>query len=151
MEPRKLQLLPVLQRFYGRQKLPPQRCKSWASAPPPRTNEEFSRAQELGFSTRSDCFRLTRRRSACAEVKSITQQHIADIRRRIDERKRLEQALGALVGQCRAEISDCPILDALGAPAKRARRLRVRARISQTPLARERIAETSGWISPGSS
>src|SRR5215510_4925753 len=39
MAPRKLQLLPDLQRFYGRQKLRPQRSQYWASTPPPRTNE----------------------------------------------------------------------------------------------------------------
>src|SRR5215813_12361310 len=39
MQPRKLLPLPDLQRFYGRQKLRPQRSQSWASMPPPRTNE----------------------------------------------------------------------------------------------------------------
>jgi MerR family mercuric resistance operon transcriptional regulator len=80
------------------------------------------RARELGFSLDEvrTPLRVTGRRSACAEVKTITEQHIAGIRRRINELTRLERALGALVAQCRGdEIPDCPILDALAAPCVR--------------------------------
>ena len=74
------------------------------------------RARELGFSLDEVrlLLELTRRRSACAEVKSITERHIANIRQKVKELKRLELALSAMVAQCRGdEISDCPILDAL--------------------------------------
>ena len=74
------------------------------------------RARELGFSLEEVrvLLRLAQRRSAGAEVKSITERHIAVIGRKIKELKCLELALGAMVTQCRGdETSDCPILDAL--------------------------------------
>ena len=50
----------------------------------------------------------------CAKVKNITEQHIADIRRRRKDLKRLERVLSDLVAQCRGdELPDCPILGAL--------------------------------------
>jgi MerR family mercuric resistance operon transcriptional regulator len=64
--------------------------------------------------------RVTGRRNSCAEVKSITEQRIADIPQRINELKRLERALSMLVAQCRRnEIPECAVLDALAgcAPA----------------------------------
>jgi len=75
------------------------------------------RARELGFSLEDvrALLRLTGdRRMACGKAKGITEKHIADIRRKVDELKRLERALSAMVTQCRGDdISDCPILDAL--------------------------------------
>ena len=50
----------------------------------------------------------------CGKVKSITEKRIADIRRKVNELKRLERVLSAIVTQCRGDdTSDCPILDAL--------------------------------------
>jgi MerR family transcriptional regulator, mercuric resistance operon regulatory protein len=74
------------------------------------------RARELGFSLGEVgvLLGLARQRSACAQVKSITEQHIADIHRKINELKRLERALSDMVTQCRGDDAlDCPILDAL--------------------------------------
>ena len=74
------------------------------------------RARELGFSLHEvrELLRVTGRRGQCAEVKSITERHIADIRRKIGELKRLERVLSSMVKQCRGgEIPDCPILDTL--------------------------------------
>jgi len=47
--------------------------------------------------------RLAQRRSPCAEVKSITERHIAGIRQKVKELKRLELALSAMVTQCRGD------------------------------------------------
>jgi MerR family transcriptional regulator, mercuric resistance operon regulatory protein len=80
------------------------------------------RARELGFSLDEvrALLRLTGRHGTCAKVKTIAEQHITDIRRRIIELNRLKRALSALVAQCRGEeTQECPILDALAAPAER--------------------------------
>jgi len=48
---------------------------------------------------------------ACAKVKSITEKHIADIRQKVNELKRFERTLSAMVTQCQGdETSDCPSL-----------------------------------------
>ena len=78
------------------------------------------RARELGFSlneVRALLGLTGGRRVTCAKVKSITEQHIADIRKRVKDLKRFECALGEMIERCPGdEKPDCPILDALGAP-----------------------------------
>ena len=75
------------------------------------------RSRQLGFSLNQIRELLglgDGRRMTCAKVKSITEQHIADIRRKVKDLKRLERVLSDMVEQCRGdEIPDCPILDAL--------------------------------------
>ena len=71
------------------------------------------RARELGFSLRT-CARFFAlsgdRHMACGQAKRITEKHVADIHRKVDELKRLERALSAMVTQCRGDdTSDCPI------------------------------------------
>ena len=77
------------------------------------------RARELGFSldeVRALLGLTGGRRVTCAKVKGITEQHIAAIRKRIKDLKRLEHALGEMVEQCSGdEKPDCSILDALAA------------------------------------
>ena len=59
----------------------------------------------------------TARHGACAKVKSTTEQHVADIWRRIIELNRLKRALSEPVAQCRGEeIQGCPILRARSDP-----------------------------------
>ena len=83
--------------------------------------EFIRRAREFGFSL--DQVRVLLglaggRRVTCAKVKNITEQHIADIRRRVKNLKRLERVLVDMVAQCRAdETLDCPILDVLASGA----------------------------------
>jgi MerR family transcriptional regulator, mercuric resistance operon regulatory protein len=84
------------------------------------------RSRQLGFSL--DQVRMLLgltgvRRMTCARVKTITEQHIADIRQRVKDLKRLERVLSDMVEQCRGdEAADCPILDALAlGPRTRAR------------------------------
>jgi MerR family transcriptional regulator, mercuric resistance operon regulatory protein len=84
------------------------------------------RARELGFSL--DQVRVLLglaggRRLTCVKVKSITEQHIADIRRRVKELKRMEQVLSAMVAQCRGdETLDCAILGSLALGVREAKR-----------------------------
>ncbi|MGH6814188.1 MAG: MerR family transcriptional regulator [Hyphomicrobiaceae bacterium] len=52
---------------------------------------------------------------ACSEVKALTEQHAAGIRRKIGDLKTLERVLNDLAAQCRGGKGPaCPILDALG-------------------------------------
>ena len=75
------------------------------------------RSRQLGFSL--DQVRVLlglsgSRRMTCAKVKNITEQHIADIRQRLKDLKRLERVLSDMAAQCRGdELVNCPILDAL--------------------------------------
>ena len=75
------------------------------------------RSRQLGFSldqVRELLGLSSGRRMTCARVKTITEQHIADIRRRVKDLKRLERVLSELTSQCRGdEMGECPILDAL--------------------------------------
>jgi MerR family transcriptional regulator, mercuric resistance operon regulatory protein len=75
------------------------------------------RSRALGFSLRQVRVLLglsNGRRMSCAKVKSMTEQHIADIRRRVKDLRRLERVLRDMAAQCQGEERlDCPILDAL--------------------------------------
>jgi MerR family mercuric resistance operon transcriptional regulator len=55
----------------------------------------------------------------CAEAQALTLAHIADVRRKIADLKKLEQVLSAMAAECAGGgVPDCPIIDALfqGAP-----------------------------------
>jgi MerR family transcriptional regulator, mercuric resistance operon regulatory protein len=75
------------------------------------------RSRALGFSLRQVRVLLglsNGRRMTCAKVKNMTEQHIADIRRRVKDLRRLERVLRDMAAQCQGEERlDCPILDAL--------------------------------------
>lgn len=75
------------------------------------------RARELGFSLdeiRGLLALVDGGAHACAEVKERTESHIAAIRNRIRDLKRIESVLAATAAQCSGEVApDCPILDAL--------------------------------------
>ncbi len=52
----------------------------------------------------------------CGEVKAVALQHGREIQQKIDDLKRLKQALNEMVSQCedsQNSIDDCPIIDAL--------------------------------------
>lgn len=52
----------------------------------------------------------------CAEVKAMTEQHVAGIRLKVKDLKKLERVLTELAAKCRGNtVPDCPILDALSA------------------------------------
>ena len=77
------------------------------------------RGRELGFTLDQirDLLGLVRGHGlTCAEVKAMTVGHVADIRRKVKDLKRLERVLGDLAAQCHGKgVPDCPILDALSA------------------------------------
>ncbi len=76
------------------------------------------RSRELGFSLGQirDLLGLARgHRLTCAEVKTMTEQHLAGIRSKIKDLKKLERVLDDLAARCHGlEAPDCPILEALG-------------------------------------
>lgn len=76
------------------------------------------RSRALGFSlgdTR-DLLGLARGHEVtCAEVKALTEQHIADIRAKMRDLRKLDRVLSDLAARCQGKtVPDCPILDALG-------------------------------------
>jgi MerR family mercuric resistance operon transcriptional regulator len=79
------------------------------------------RARELGFSldeVRALLGLGSGHDMSCGEVRTLTQHHIAAIRDKVRDLKRLERTLSDLAAQCKADkVPDCPILDALNAVA----------------------------------
>jgi MerR family mercuric resistance operon transcriptional regulator len=80
------------------------------------------RALELGFS--ADAIRemvgLGRgRQASCGDVYVIAERRLADIRRRIDDLRRMEKTLAPLVETCprRGGLANCSIVNALSHPA----------------------------------
>ncbi len=76
------------------------------------------RSRELGFSLDQIRGLLGLSKGSkftCSEVKALTEQHIADIRHKIRDLKRLARILSDLSARCRGgKLPTCPILDVLG-------------------------------------
>ncbi len=54
---------------------------------------------------------------SCAEVRLLTEQHIADIRSKVRDLRKLDRILTDLAGRCTgSSVPQCPILDALTQP-----------------------------------
>lgn len=77
------------------------------------------RARELGFSLEEIRALLGlggKHGLTCGDVRTLTQHHIAAIRDKVRDLKRLERILSDLAAQCKADkVPECPILDALNA------------------------------------
>lgn len=75
------------------------------------------RARELGFSieqVRGLLELVDGGRQTCAEVKERTEQHLADVRAKIADLKRIEKVLATTAAQCSGEdVPECPVLEAL--------------------------------------
>ena len=75
------------------------------------------RGRELGFSLDElrALLRLVHRQTyTCLEVHTITTEHLADIRRKIADLRRLERVMSDITAKCSGgNIPDCPIIDAL--------------------------------------
>jgi MerR family mercuric resistance operon transcriptional regulator len=90
------------------------------------------RGRELGFAL--DALRLLLElvdghAYTCAEVHAMTAEHLAAIRGKIADLKRLEKVMSGMAAQCRRDrMPDCPVIDALFAPppAHRATRRQLR-------------------------
>jgi len=84
------------------------------------------RARELGFGIEETRGLLTLVDGAaytCAEVRDMTRRHLADVRAKVADLRRLERTLAETVAACSGEIVPvCPVIDALvGKPAAHAR------------------------------
>ena len=75
------------------------------------------RSRDLGFTINDtrDLLGLARgQHLTCAEVKALTEQHVAGIRAKIRDLKKLDWVLSKLAAKCKGSfVPDCPILDAL--------------------------------------
>jgi MerR family mercuric resistance operon transcriptional regulator len=78
------------------------------------------RSRELGFSldeVRGLLRLVDGGRYTCAEVKAITLDHLADVRRKIADLRRLERTLADIAGKCRGgKVPECPVIEALFDP-----------------------------------
>jgi len=101
---------------------------------PPRTDANYrsypagavlrvrfiKRAQELGFTLKEIEELLSLRatpRAGCADVRGRAEAKVRDIDEKIRTLEAMRRALTKLVGECsgRGPVTDCPILEALGA------------------------------------
>ena len=75
------------------------------------------RARELGFSIeqiRGLLELVDGGTQTCSEVKERTERHLADVRAKIADLRRIEKVLAATAAQCSGEdVPDCPVLEAL--------------------------------------
>ena len=75
------------------------------------------RSRELGFTldeVRGLLELVDGGRYTCAEVKTITLNHLADIRRKIADLRRLERTLSDMAGKCKGgRVPECPVIDVL--------------------------------------
>ena len=82
----------------------------------------IKRSIELGFSTAAirEMLGIGRRKAmTCGDIYAIADRQIADIRRRMADLKRMEEALAPLLETCprRGGLANCTILNALSQPA----------------------------------
>ena len=77
----------------------------------------IKRCREIGFSQveiKALLSMVDSKDVTCAEVHSITTEHIVDTRRKIQDLLKLEKALTQMANECsRGDIPDCPIIETL--------------------------------------
>jgi MerR family mercuric resistance operon transcriptional regulator len=76
------------------------------------------RSRELGFSGTEvrALLGLVDGGYTCGQVRDLTLRHLADVRAKIADLRRLEQTLAAISSKCTGdELPDCPIVEALSA------------------------------------
>jgi MerR family transcriptional regulator, mercuric resistance operon regulatory protein len=75
------------------------------------------RARELGFSLEEirELLRLAEERERpCAEVSTVAAAHLADVRSKIADLKRMERVLKDVVAQCGdGTLPECPLIETL--------------------------------------
>ncbi len=75
------------------------------------------RSRELGFTleeVRGLLDLVDGGRYTCAEVKTITLNHLAEIRRKIADLRRLDRTLSEMASKCKGgKVPDCAVIDAL--------------------------------------
>jgi len=110
-------------RFYERQGVidePPRRVSGYRQYPPETVARIrfVRRAKELGFTLKEIKELLLLRASTssrCADVRQRAQVKVEDIRQRIRDLQKMENALKRLMAACsgRGPVTECPILEAL--------------------------------------
>jgi MerR family mercuric resistance operon transcriptional regulator len=78
------------------------------------------RARELGFTIeeiRGLLALVDGGNQTCADVKERTERHLADVRAKIADLKRIEQVLSATAARCSGDnVPECAVLEALDRP-----------------------------------
>lgn len=107
-------------RFYERRGLiaqPPKPATGFRHYPQ-KTIERIGfirRAQELGFTLNEIAGLLTLNDQPCSQVEELTEQKLREIRRKLNDLRRLEQALTVILTECRsnADKQHCPVISSL--------------------------------------
>lgn len=77
----------------------------------------IKRCRELGFSIeeiRALLQMVDRADFTCGEVHTMTIDHLATVKRKIADLRRLEKALHSMASECsKGDVPDCPIIDTL--------------------------------------
>lgn len=75
------------------------------------------RSRELGFSLeeiRTLLQLVDSRRYTCQQIKTLMDEHLGEIKRKIADLKKLQASLAEISARCQGgEVPDCPIIDAL--------------------------------------
>jgi MerR family transcriptional regulator, mercuric resistance operon regulatory protein len=89
------------------------------STPHLRRLSFIRRSRELGFSqpeVRKLLTLVDAHSYTCAEVRELTTAHLNVVRNKIEDLKKLENALAGMVSECDGgDVPDCPIVDILSA------------------------------------
>ena len=110
-------------RFYEQEQLLPKPARDPSSGyrlyPPSAISrlQFIARAKELGFTLRQtrELLELRAGPATCGSMRARAQEKIKDVRDRIEDLRRIEDALQKLTEACPGEgsLNDCPILEAL--------------------------------------
>ena len=77
----------------------------------------IKRCRDLGFSLdeiRALLEMVDRRDFTCGEVHGMTVDHLATVKKKVADLRRLEKALQAMAAECgKGDVPDCPIIDTL--------------------------------------
>ena len=77
----------------------------------------IKRCREIGFSqseVKALLSMVDHENITCAEVHSITTAHVADIRKKIKDLRKLEKVLTQMASECsRGDVPECPIIQTL--------------------------------------
>jgi MerR family mercuric resistance operon transcriptional regulator len=109
-------------RYYERIKMLPAPPRTKSGRRTYRSRERrilafIRRGRELGFTLEAIRTLLALGapgQATCAEVRKVASEHLADVRARLDDLKRLEAILADAVARCTGDsVPDCPVLDVL--------------------------------------
>ena len=79
------------------------------------------RGRELGFPLPAvrELLGLDESRGTCAQAQALAAAHLAEVRRKISDLRRMERVLARTLSRCRgAGVPGCPLLDALSSEAR---------------------------------